>query len=40
MKFEWDSHKERINGILHLSLKVVYTFRKHEFGQSYSVGNN
>ena len=27
-------------GILHLSLKVVYTFRKHEFGQSYSVGNN
>jgi len=27
-------------GILHLSQKVVYTFRKHEFGQSYSVGNN
>ncbi len=27
-------------GILHLGLKVVYTFRKPEFGQSYSVGNN
>jgi len=27
-------------GILHLGLKVVYTFRKPEVGQSYSVGNN
>jgi len=27
-------------GILHVGRKVVYTFRKSEFGQSYSVGNN
>ena len=27
-------------GILHLGLKVVYTFCKFEFGQSYNVGNN
>ena len=31
---------DRKLGILHLGLKVVYTFRKPEFGQSYSVGNN
>jgi len=29
-----------IFGILHVGRKVVYTFCKSEFKQSYSVGNN
>jgi len=37
---ERDNLSESDLGILHLGLKVVYTFRKPEFGQSYSVGNN